>query len=53
MRSQLGILLLLAQGHCKTDWAGGWRTIKVVGGVLQLGQVNAVFRTDLKTVWID
>lgn len=53
MKSQLGILLPLAQGHCKTDWAGGWKNFKVVSDVLQLEKVNAVFRIHLKTVWMD
>lgn len=50
MKSQLGILLPLAQGHCETDWAGGWKNFKVVSDVLQLEKVNAVFRIHLKTV---
>lgn len=53
MKSRLGILLPLAQGHCKIDWAGGWKNIKVVRDVLQLEKVNAVFRIHLKTVWMD
>lgn len=28
--------IALAQGHCNTDWAEGWKNIKFVGGVLQL-----------------
>lgn len=32
-----------------TDWAEGGKSIKVVGGVLQLEKVNAMFRKDLMT----
>lgn len=31
------------------DWAEGGKSIKVVGGVLQLEKVNAMFRKDLMT----
>lgn len=43
-KNQLGILLLLAQSHWNTDCAEAWKNIKVVGGVLQLEKVNAMFR---------
>lgn len=31
------------------DWTESWKNMKVLGRVVQLEKVNAVFRTDLKT----
>lgn len=51
MKNQLRILLLLAQGHCNTDWAEGWKNIKFVGGVLQLEKRKCYAYSSLKTVF--
>lgn len=51
MKNQLRILLLLAQGHCNTDWAEGWKNIQFVGGVLQLEKCKCYAYSSLKTVF--